>query len=165
MYIPGPTNKKGGRGKAAAEKSAAFVTSDEDEEEVEGIVEPNGVLSQSTIPRARPAYRKEPSENGADTDGSQLTQLTEDERTPDPQEPDSSINGVDASPDASPFPMQSTPPATGKSTAPLAKKRARSADAETDTAIEAAEADHAGSASPGTAQVDEIIVRRKRVRH
>ncbi|KAI5121584.1 hypothetical protein M0805_009455 [Coniferiporia weirii] len=161
----GPAAKRDAHGKTATRKSADFVMSDgDDDEEVEGLVATNGILSQQSLPaprvRPRPAYRKPPSENDPDTDGSQLTQLTEDERS-EPQSPEPPTNGAAASAAPSPSPIQSTPAA-----ATSAKKRARSPD--TETADEGAEGDldtGADGASPSATQASEIVVRRKRIRH
>ena len=141
---------------------------------MEDIAETNGVPSQP-VPRRvqpRPAFRKQPSQNGADGTQSELTELTGDERSPEPEpEPESkstqtqhTLNGASASPVRSPSPYR-----VGSSSAAGAtpgRKRALSPDGGFGSTQEvAALVSPGGDTSTEPTQASEIVVRRKRVRH
>ncbi|KAL5478298.1 IRR1 [Sanghuangporus weigelae] len=162
-------SKKAGKAGPGGAKSNDFVSSGDEEVEVDDIIETNGVASQPTARkvRPRPAFRKQPSQNGADGTQSELTELTEDERLPEPEPQPTqtrhSVNGTSASLVRPPSPsrLESTP---AKRTP--GRKRALSPDVGLGSTQEvAALVSPGGNTSPEPTQADEIVIRRKRVRH
>ncbi|OCB88288.1 hypothetical protein A7U60_g4590 [Sanghuangporus baumii] len=166
---PSGHSKKAGKAGLGGVKSNDFVSSGGEEAEADDIIETNGIASQPTARkvRPRPAFRKQPSQNGADGTQSELTELTEDERFPEPEprptQTQHSVNGTSASLVRSPSPsrIESTP---AKRTP--GRKRALSPDVGLGSTQEvAALVSPGGDTSPEPTQADEIVIRRKRVRH
>ena len=148
---------KKARGKTA--QSTDFVTTDDEEGEVEGLVRPNGVSSQpapaSNQPRPRPTFKGARSVNDTDDTVSQLTQLTDDELTLEPEEPEPTMNGTL---DTMQSQNDNSFDAGSSHTTPQSKKRARDA-------TESGAEDEGDGAEADATQASEIVVRRKRVRH
>ena len=145
-----------------------YVTTDDDDEvEVEGLVQPNGQSSQpQRTPvqkrRPRPAYRQAtPSERAVGTDNeSRLTDISE-EREGEHGLP----NGLGERDEEPHTPEPTGTQQTVKTPSPArSRKRSRPLSDDEDEG-EPAEHSSPMAASAGAADADEIIVRRKRVRH
>lgn len=130
-------------------------------------MQPNGVSSQpapvKNRPRPRPAFRGGRSGSPAAETASQLSQLTEEERTPEPEAvaQNPATNGHHDTTESQDI---TSPRVESSQITPPSKKRARDDNDGEDTEGALAE-DGEGAAEPDATQASEIVVRRKRVRH
>lgn len=174
----GPTGRRSGRPRNEPAKSADPEASDTDDAVVEDLIQHNGLPSQSTPRvRPRPAYGKKAavSVNGAETDGSELSQLSSDEHEHDDLLlPAAITNGIGASPLRTPSPTRSTGGMAKMiaSSQTSIRKRPRTLDVDEGDGLDAAgeqsgatEDELPEGASASATQTGEIIVRRKRIRH
>ena len=146
-----------------------MVASDTDDVEVHDV-QYNGVSNPPARVRPRPAYGKRATT--AESDLSELSQLSSDEHEDfHPHSP--AVNGAGASPLRSQSPRLPTAENAGMfaSTPRPTRKRPRAGDASeaegSTTGDEPimTEDERITGASPSATQTDELIVRRKRVRH
>lgn len=114
-------------------------------------------------PRPRPAFRGGRSGSLAAETASQLSQLTEEERTPEP-EVVAQIPATNGHHDTTESQDIASPRVESSQTTPQSKKRPRDDNDGEDTEGARAE-DGEGAAEPDATQASEIVVRRKRVRH
>jgi len=155
--------------------TADVITTDDDEEgEVEGLVKTNGHSSQPSQPmpkpRPRPAYRgHQPSGNGIDEAASRHAETTDEEHSMGPLSPiPMERNGRDGSPLSSLSPPpQISVEVTGLNNSPL-KPSKHVSDVEMEYAVENVTSDihpeKDGTSFDATLS-EEIVLRRKRVRH